>query len=396
MSKSRVIPACLFGSFFCVYVLSLPLFSERFVSPLIFGADDMLDAYQGGPGRNLMAKHPLFRVVSLLYWIGTHIFSWAPPILAHNLSMVFPMATLGAAAVCVAYFTFLHNHANREEAISFAVLYGISGTAWLFSSFPETYVLTALCSNLVLWSILGDPKATVPSHVNRTALLNALACLASPQQIFLTLISFVRWVREFGLSTALIRRVVRYGAVFSAAFLIPYQIYLKLTGMGWRFGPVYLQVYGHMRNLLSPRWAAVVLANFFVYSVVPPAVQPQSYTDRYFSIWHTLPLTWVLVAGLFLAFCVFSLRGLKSPAARDTAIPMLAFLAAYSLFFLYFNPSEAYLYTLPALLPWLLTLQGGFGTKWNISRRIVLWVVIGAIGLNNLHFRIFLHGIKLR
>jgi len=396
LHKSTLILCLLFGSFFCLYTVSLPVFADGFVSSLIFGSDDMLAAYQGGRGRNLMDKHPLFIIVSGLYWAAGRLFSWAPAELAQNLRMVFPVALLGAIAVCVAYRVFLRSGANNEQAVSFAVLYGISGTTWLFSSFPETYILTALCTNVFLWFILQTPKERVARYINRAAILNAVACLASPQQVLLSIAPFVRWLTEGqGLST-LIRKCVRYAAAMLVLYFIPYEIYLKAVGKGWRFGPVYLHVYGQLKHLLEVRTIVVVAANFLLYSVVPPAVTPRSFTDPTFSILRLFSPEWIVVSILFLGWCFYSLRGLRGSSAIKPAAAMAAFVCSYILFFVYFNPSEAYLYTAPALLPWLLLLQAGFCSRWNRFRRGALWVMIVAIVINNAQFRIYLQSIKRR
>ncbi|MEO8367657.1 MAG: hypothetical protein ABI806_00455 [Candidatus Solibacter sp.] len=394
--KSKLIPWLLFAVFFCVYTLSLPVFSERFVSSLIFGADDMLDAYQGGRGRNLMEKHPLFIVVSGLYWLAGPLFSWAPADIAYNLRMVFPVALLGAVSVCVARLVFLRSGANEQQAVSFAVLYGVSGATWVFASFPETYMLTALCSNIFLWFILQTPRGPVAHHINRAAMLNALACCASPQQILLSLVPFVRWIGERQGLRSLIRRCVRYALAMLALYFIPYEIYLKTVGRGWKFGPVYLQVYGRVEHLLDPRTAAVVAKNFVLYSVVPPAVTPRYFTDPSLSILRISPWGWIVVSGLFVSWCVYSVRELIGSPALKPALAMAAFVCSYIVFFIYFNPTEAYLYTAPPLLAWLWILQGGFCRRWSRTRRNFLWLLTAAIVINNLQFRIYLQSIKLK
>ena len=384
----------LFIFFFCLYVIPIALNPRPFVAIGIFGSDDMQRAYDWHPQHSFIAKHPLFVVAMVLYQLVRHILFAAPPVFAHNLAVVFPMAVLGAAAVWIAYYVFLENSYEREKALPFTILYGFSSATWLYSSLPEAYALIAVSSNLVLLSLLRS-RTDAPRELNRTALLNALSCFASPQQIFLSIIPGLRLAMNFPLLAA-VRKAARYAIVFALAFLVPYQIYLKLTGMGWRFGPVYLNVYAHPSNLLNIHWSTVIALSFLVYSVVAPEVNPHLFTDPTLSIFRAVSWPWLFLCGLYVAFCAVSLLGLygRLSKKRAMAVPLAGYLIAYLAFFLYFNPAEAYLYVFPAVLPWLLILQDGFCAGWNRARRVGIWVLIAAVGLNSLYFRLFLMGLK--
>jgi hypothetical protein len=392
MWTDRRIGALLFGLFFCLYMLPLALHPKRFTSPGFFGADDMFDTFEGRPTGAIQAKHPLFIAIAPVYRVGAWLFSGLPGNKGHNLAMAFPMAILGAASVWVAYLVFLRNRPQREPAALFAALYGMAGSQWFFSSLPETYVLTAQCTNLLLWFLLRTPIPAGVREIYQAAAINALACYAAPQQILCALIPFFQWLREEGLTRSTWARAVRYGLVMLAAFVIPYEVLLKLGGMGWKFGSKYVAAYSHLENLIHPGWAALVGVNFLVYSVISPAVHPRYFRDPSFSILSVLDAGWIALAVLFGAFCIWSLRGVTN---RDRmAVPLAAFLACYLLFFLYFNPIESFLYSLPAVLPWLLLLHSGFTSKWGNSRRVLLYSLIAGAAVQNLHFRLFLGGLR--
>ena len=399
MKTIRFIPGTVFAVFFAIYLFSLPLFGARFQSALLFGSDDMFAAYNGHPVRNLIEKHPLFVVVMLLYRVATWLVAWAPPTFAHNFSMVFPMATLGAASVTLGYYAFLRLCDNRETALLFTALYGVSASAWFFGSYPETYILTTFCTNLMLCAVLAWPKEPGAGMVARTAFLNVLACYCSPQQIFLAIVPLLRWPgRSLPALKSYLRRAIWYVSVLALLFLIPYETYLKVMGKGWRFGPVYLQVYARVSNLAHPNWILLVAANFLIFSVIGPSLPPSYFTDPSLKIFRALSLSWLAVALVLSLFLLISLLGLRRQGGERTLVlPLLALVVADILFFVYFNPSEAYLYVLPALLPWLLVLQIGFvrfTRSWGNMRRIALCLLIGVVMANNLHFRIYLQHLK--
>ena len=127
----------------------------------------------------IQVKHPLFLLTAPLYRLGSALYSGVQGHLAHNLRMSFPMAILGAGAVCVAYLVFLRNWSGVEQALLFTTLYGVSGNMWFFSSLPETYVLTALCTNLALWTVWRTSAEPAPRDIYLAAGANALACFAA-------------------------------------------------------------------------------------------------------------------------------------------------------------------------------------------------------------------------
>src|SRR5262249_13118287 len=154
---------------------------------VFFGADNMefvsRDMYKSGTLHIVITKHPLFIITLPLYDAASKLYAWVPGFLQHNLIVAFPFALLGACNISVSFWTFMRNYANWQAALGFALLYGLSTATWFFSSFPETYVLTALCTTLFLGLLL--PQTERPLSVPLIAGVHALVCYSAPQQIFL-------------------------------------------------------------------------------------------------------------------------------------------------------------------------------------------------------------------
>ena len=165
-------------------------------------------------------------------------------------------------------------------------------------------------------------------------------------------------------------------------FLIPNQMVLKTPSsdiifLAGRWASVF--------NFLEASWYLLTPLNMLVFSVIGPAVFPIWYTETSLIIFKELPIYWMLLAAVFVAFTARCLWGLKgSPAKAVGIVPGLAlFLLAYIAAFIYFSPSQQYIFTVVSLLPWLLIIHSGYvGIRSRIWRVVAVMLVVGVI-VNN-------------
>ena len=395
-----LLTGCLFAGFFLLYQVSLALQSTRFhphFTPL-FGADSMEDLFignwRGRIGATAMWKHPLFPVVTIpLYQLGSKLYSPVPGPAGINLALAFPCALIGAINVCLSFWVFMRNCPNRRIATLFTVFYGLSAAVWVFSSVPESYALTALCTTLFLWAFLRWKDDA--GSVLRLAGLNAIACYASPQQILLAIMPGVYYLQAGRWSRQSIKQVITFGLALVLLFIIPYEVFIKKAGGGYRFAEVYLNAYGDWKHFLDPPSYLVVLRSFLVFSVVGPIVRPELYADPSARVFELAGPAWLMIVGLYLVWsvgCLFALRG--STARAATLWPaILFFLTCYLGFFLFFNPEESFLYAMPMLLPLFLLLHSGFVNRPGWRWEGVLIVLLLTVAANNLRLVFFLRSL---
>lgn len=281
--RTTICTALLFCGFFVLYQLTLAVHPTKFPDFWFLGLDSQKKIlfFNALPSSWHGRKHPLYVIVATpLYLVAARaLYSWVGGVLRENLALVFPGALIGGANIALSYLIFLRKGSNRWVALCFAVLYGLSTATWIFSSYPETYALTALCTNIFLLMLLygrSDSKS-----VSILAVANALACYASPQQIFLSVIPGFSYLRSYGWNEGG-RKVARYAIVFLLTFVLPYQVWLMTSqffGHRTDTAIVYLKEYASAGNLLDSEDYARVLLNFTVFSVVGPIVKPASYQD---------------------------------------------------------------------------------------------------------------------
>lgn len=355
-----------------------------------FGADNMIEVFERRSTSLAGPKHPLFAVITPpLYSAARALYAWAPEPAQTKLALGFPAALLGALNTALAFWIFRRNRSGVTAA-GFGFLYGLSAATWIFSSYPDTYVLTALTTSAFV-AVLVTRTGRETSKLLAAA--NALACYASPQQIFLGIVPVLDRLRSIGPSREWLVGAVRYGATVAVLFVIPYLIYLEIASEGWKLAPGYVKAYSDPARLIDPSLYPVVLVNFLVFSVVGPLVHPSLYRDPTTGFFAEVPLWWFALVALYGALVVHSLRHIgASLAVLKPAVPsILAFLLVYSLFFLVFNPGESFIYSFPGLLLWLLVLQTGFSARETRTWRVILAMLVAATAANNVQVILLLH-----
>ena len=178
--------------------------------------------------------------------------------------------------------------------------------------------------------------------MNWTAVANAAAALASPQQVFLAVIPVYSFVRSEAFRSA-VRRTFKYGLVLLILFLIPYEIWLMTSNeFGHRPDTAirYFRSYSRVSHFLEPESYGTILLNFFVFSLAGPISPPFTYRFPFATTDVWFQPFWIGVAALYAALAAVSLMGLRrAPGeARRLVEGTLLFIFVQAGLFLYFNP----------------------------------------------------------
>ena len=375
---------------FVFYVTTFVFHPHQLQESWLFGADNMKRVYFGafdgwGAYRHLLfvfTAVPLFKVVR-----SVQIVIGEGQVLL-NVAFVIPLALAGAVNLYVAFRIFLINHEDKVSALLFTLLYGVAASTWIFSSFPETHLVTTLASNIFLVILISQPN--VMSSLPALATMNAVAAYAAPQQVLLALVpgfSYIiqnRWsLRSFG-------PVIKYGLIVGVLFLIPYLTVLKQPDNEVLY---FVRGWADVGNFFEPEWYILVFLNFLPFAVIGPVVHPNIYSDHSLAVLGQLSVPWMILTSIFAIFAARCLWGLRSSHAKaKRLVPGLALFAiAYILVFLYVDPRESFIFAVMSLLPWLLILHTGYVGISSRLWRIVLACLIIGIFINNLMLMDFIN-----
>ena len=370
--------------FGALYLLTFGWSEVKIARFWFFGADSMEPVYWSGFESWEAKKHPLLVVaVWPLFHIGRRAFHILGPETSEALAATFPTALIGAINVWLFFHVLRASHGDRRAAWLFSVLYGLSASAWIFHSFPESYALTATTTNLFLLVALRDRE---PQRVlGKPLWANVLSCFAAPQQILLAVIQGFQLLRM----RAPAARVVSFTLRYSLLLLLLYYLPLKL----WHAvgdGPVpntlgYLAEWGSLEGLLDFATYLIVSLNLFLFSVVGPSIHPRHWADPAFSWVGEVDGLWMAAALVASIAAVVHLHGLsRSPAQAARRAPdLLIFLGVTTFFFSFFNAREIPIFALPPLSVWLLVLHAGHVGLGVRQRRLYGTALLVAIVVNN-------------
>ena len=278
-----------------------------------------------------------------------------PEPLNENMPLSFPPALFGALNVCVAYLLFRKIGFPEKRALLPTTFYGAAAGVWIFASFPETYSCTSLFTNLFILAFLADTKL---KRLRGLVVTHVLVCFAAPQQVLLGVIPLFQLLRVDGFRVG-IRRAVRYGLMLGVLFVLPYLIICtvqeKKMGMSIAGATLIydvLEEVGAFANLVNPESWVVTTSTFLLFSQVAPAIPPLAFEPLTIESILLAPFyNWLLV----LAVLIYAVAGARGGHKRDGSLAIFVFCIIYIVFFVYCNPTEAFPYCGPMVLPlWLL------------------------------------------
>jgi hypothetical protein len=332
-------------------------FNLRFLAPVtfhtndvIFGADtaQTLDAIGRATFDDDMWKHLLFSVTM------NPIVRGIARLLSADMqrATVITLAALGAANVAGTFVLLARHVSSQPLAFLLAVLYGVCFSNLVIFSVPETYALSNLmilaylaillrirsrlssANSLILAGAAGVGSLFNPPLLSLMTIHLALMLVNSPR-------SWRRWAGTAAANFALA------GGLFLAA---------NISVRGWAFfdySRTYARQWASVRNLLSPGNVLAVGLDFVVYSVAAPVGQLTSALGwRDFRGFFSSFFRFVTLA-MVLAGAVVSYQGLLARWRQGDRLGLCltAWITLMVIFYTYFDPREAMLYSSQVLLP---------------------------------------------
>jgi hypothetical protein len=345
---------------FVLYQALLPLTTAQpYPDFWHFGADSYRISVEK-MGRHPMAKyqtskHPLYIAIATPLYHAARVAyrQVAPEPLAENLALTFPVAVLGALNAGVALLLFRCVGFALGPALLVLLLYAGSAAIVVFSTFPDSYICTTLFTNLFLLAWLHDRDL---EHWLLLAVVTALAGFAAPQQMLLTLVP-VAALLAGGRSRAHVARVATYVVVAVLLFSGPYLAQLAVLMSGDVTGFVNHETtrWSSLWNVLDLRiWAAVFLVFVSLSLVVAaPVATLEAVTLAELSMYAGVWLSGASVLAYGAIGRAWSAR--MTAPAREMCLGLVVFFVAYLAFFVWWTPTEAFIYSAPLVMPlWLL------------------------------------------
>lgn len=302
-----------------------------------------------------------------------------------NLKIVFPIAFYGVLNLIIAFYILKKILKKESLALCFSIIYGFFFGIWLYSSFPETYILNIIFINIFLLITLRyldkvpDIKFLfIFSIINATGILVTLH-LASLAVIPLFLL-FIRQKKLFPIKSLL------YLVIMLSIVILAYEIVGRIN-KEFRFLQIikYIKDYqitwgsSTFKNFVNLSAILNTLLNFFFYGVGIIYVSPWDtsellYLGTYFNIFGG-----IMFFFSYIAFILISLLGLRqSGSIRQKWFQILVlWIIINIIYFLYFNPMEAFLYGPLIHLPWLAILATGY----NQLRFKYKWLILGVFAV---------------
>jgi len=240
---------------------------------------------------------------------------------------------------------------EKAAALVFAVLFGILFSNLVLSSIPETYVFSNMM--VLFYAFFAKKYSERPGYLRGFSLaaVTALAPLYNPPLLLLLIAT--GYIMFSGPDISLALRLFQVNAlvvlcVFIGANLLAHPNYLDICAR-------IIQKNASVANFFNTGDILNVILSFVLYAVVSPLRSPRptfwiNDALNYLSFPAKLPLT--LAYLCFLGFSLKNLLNRGNPVVKGLAL----WAVSMGIFYFYFNPGEAMLYSSQTLLPVLLVL----------------------------------------
>ncbi len=353
---------------FAVLLISISFFfiNSRFLWPIvvdtrdkIFGADtsDIINLIRQVTFDEDTRKHLLFSATispiagSFQQFLG----------LNENRSIRLSMALLAALNV-TGVFIFLRKYLSATlPALLFVCFYAFLFANLVIFSIPETYSLSNL-TILVYVSALYMLRNTL--NWRHCILLSAFAGFASlynPPLLSLMIIHLLMVFLQGDLKRWGMITVSNLAIGVSIFLFANYQVYASKF---INFIGNYMDKWASIHNLLDLTKILDVIANFFFYSILSPVDHLPGRLGLKDWTGYGKSLTYVLLIfliGWFLGYAIYIALA-KKHGNQGFAISLLVWIFSMTIFYTYFNPRDAILYSSQILFPLLILFANAFET----------------------------------
>ncbi len=389
--RRAVIGSCLGLGFFLLYIFIPRNWDAILSSDGYFFADVSENAMGlrefvfGKP----LQRHVLFSLIGHpLYVVSKGIFGSG--------GLVVPTALFGALGVVIFFALACSRLGSLLDQVLISLLFGFAATNLVYAGIPETYVPSGA---LVLASVLAWIHWSQRRQWFFLLLLFlslTLVGLMNPVILGFLAVAYVTsaWIETRRFSHVLMIAMV---CVLSSLVACAIQTTLvtaampHLTRRDTMAGSVrYLTQYGNLSNFLSAEKIGIILLNTFVtplgalpVSSFKDAAVAAVYSRGFGSLFgYGHSFVSALFFALYVVFLGVAMHGRRS--AYRIGSMTTTYLVCHILFFLWFNPTEAFLYSPGVLGLCLLSIFDWFGGFPARRRWILLGILVLVTAANNL------------
>lgn len=379
-------PLTVFVVFF-IFFFVLYSYSQRQTSGFIYWFDDWI-FYADSSGSydhikeisfdGNMWRHPLYPlIVSPLASGIKAVFGFGSRQAAKTV-----FSLLAALNVALSFTLFHHCFKERITVLVFTSLYGVLFSNLVFFSIPETYSLANVGILVFFLLIIRFHDDITEKRVIILGFVSGVGALANPP---LGLLLF----SVYALSLRRLRWRQSLRPCFGAT-LMALLVYLGANFL--LFGLDYIE----KSQKLASKWATIenffepanwlnVGVSFFMYAVISPLDElERSIGLKDFSGYFQSPIK-ILIFAVFIFYLGFAVIRLAQRGVDGLVLTAAAWLVVLSIFHLYFNPSEALLYSCQAMGPFMLILGRVFNDiTWKYK---ALALGMFSIGLCYVNFK---------
>jgi hypothetical protein len=345
-------------------------------SNIFFGADKNIQYYNKFTFKGMdMKKHVLFSVtiypvvLTIKTVFGTSL----------KQAIISASALFAALNIVLAFFV-LRMITRVDIAVLTTVIYGFLFSNTFIYSVNETYILSNLTIALYLYHLIKYSQFFSYKNVIALALLNSLAALYNPSLLLLFVPAFFMLYRHCPKT-----RMISYGCMHVGITSIFYigVVYAIFGLKFFSFAGKYTTKYASFENFTNIKLIANTFGSFIFFAVISPFVSMQRNSSflgdfsQYFS-------SVFRIFGLFsyMAVLYFIINHTITRKQRLTN-SMLLFMLAMALFFTYWNPREAMLYSSQILLPFSVILARAFGGMDKKFQYPMMTVFLLLVAINN-------------
>jgi hypothetical protein len=308
-----------------------------------------------------------------------------------NQAILVVIALFASANVIAAYVTLKLFLKDEIFPLVFSILFGFSFTNLVHFSFPETYVVTVLVIIVYFYFLIKYQNQLTLKKAAIIFLITALAPLYNPPLVLLLIPTGYIYYRNFNLK--------KFLAVYSANVLfvagvvsVPYFIipYFVLPHTKWApfydiMYPVeFMKIWASFSHFTSLKDIANTVGNFLFISLISPFRElkpPSNFLVDLFSYFGSVigTISIAIYTGLL------GLTGLRVFKKRNHIIDSsLLFVLALIIFYIYFFPGGALLYSTQAVFPLVLIFAWAMkGTELK-SKFVFLILFLLIVVINNI------------
>ena len=368
-----------FGGYYLNTLRFETLIFDREQQNVIFSADTWttVGSMSSLSFREHIRQHPLFSLVTSTVVQGLQAVS---P-LTVNRAILITLALIAGINCTLAYLILYRVTTSIPIAGWFAAVYGCLFANLALFSIPETYALSTTAVLVYLLAAAGARSPIGPRQLVTLTLLAGLAGLFNPPLLSLSLIHIIMLLRGRALGAALP----------AAAWSLAATLLLFVAVNAAIFGPEFYQNYivdneryGSFEHFREPSSIATVLCGLFLFGVIAPRDQlAHDYTVANMGGYvESVPAGLAILA--YAVFILYAIRRLR-PHADPFQLGVLLWLAAMTVFYVYFNPDGVMLYSVQTLFPPLLFSALAFAklTLPSVQKYVALALFVGLVVLRN-------------